>query len=111
MGKYPHGTFPIINLVRIFIEKSEKTLQLQMDFSQSSDGLFLYSKFFLSVQVFCSIFSKFSKIVCMTIPYEPIWFDCQINVHLVLEYLAFFLGFRYYLYLRKTYRSIGATNL
>ena len=37
----------------------------------------------------------------MTIPYEPIWFDCQINVHLVLEYLAFFLGFRYYLYLRK----------
>ena len=59
MGKYPHGTSPNINLVRIFIEKSEKTLQLQMDFSQSSDGLFMYSKFFLSVElshVFCSIF-------------------------------------------------------
>ena len=61
MGKDPHGTFPNINLVRIFIEKSEKTLQLQMDISQSSGGLFMYSKFFLSVelsQVFCSIFSS-----------------------------------------------------
>ena len=59
MGKDPHGTFPNINLVRIFIEKSEKTLQLQMDFSQSSDGLFMYSKFSLYVElskVFYSIF-------------------------------------------------------
>ncbi|MBA6151987.1 prolipoprotein diacylglyceryl transferase [Gelidibacter maritimus] len=37
----------------------------------------------------------------MTIPFEPILFNYQINIHLILEYLAFFIGFRYYLYLRK----------
>ena len=59
VGKDPHGTFRNVNLVRIFIEKSEKSLQLQMNFSQSSDGLFMYSKFFLYVElskVFYSIF-------------------------------------------------------
>ena len=38
----------------------------------------------------------------MTIPYEPEIFGFPINVHLVLEYLAFILGFRYYVYLRKS---------
>lgn len=37
----------------------------------------------------------------MQIPYEPIFFDKTINVHLILEYLAFFLAFRYYVFLRK----------
>ncbi|QLG45392.1 prolipoprotein diacylglyceryl transferase [Costertonia aggregata] len=37
----------------------------------------------------------------MTIPFEPILFGIKLNVHLVLEYLAFFLAFRYYVYLRK----------
>ncbi|WP_047246915.1 prolipoprotein diacylglyceryl transferase family protein [Maribacter thermophilus] len=37
----------------------------------------------------------------MTIPYEPILFGTKVNVHLVLEYLAFFIAFRYYVFLRK----------
>lgn len=38
----------------------------------------------------------------MTIPFEPRVFGIKVNVHLVLEYLAFFIGFRYYLWLRKS---------
>lgn len=37
----------------------------------------------------------------MQIPFEPILFEYHINVHLILEYLAFFIAFRYYVYLRK----------
>ncbi len=37
----------------------------------------------------------------MTIPFEPYFLGIQINIHLVFEYLAFFISFRYYLYLRK----------
>ncbi|MEM9985123.1 MAG: prolipoprotein diacylglyceryl transferase family protein [Bacteroidota bacterium] len=37
----------------------------------------------------------------MTIPFEPVVFGIPINVHLILEYAAFFVGFRYYLFLRK----------
>lgn len=37
----------------------------------------------------------------MTIPFEPMLFGYQINIHLILEYLAFFIAFRYYMYLRK----------
>lgn len=37
----------------------------------------------------------------MTIPFEPIAFGIKINVHLILEYLAFFVGYRYYVYQRK----------
>jgi len=37
----------------------------------------------------------------MTIPFEPVLFGYEINVHLILEYLAFFLGYRYYVFLRK----------
>ncbi|MBP0902927.1 prolipoprotein diacylglyceryl transferase [Mariniflexile gromovii] len=37
----------------------------------------------------------------MQIPFEPILFGYHINMHLVLEYLAFFVAFRYYVFLRK----------
>ncbi len=37
----------------------------------------------------------------MTIPFEPVIFGTKINIHLVLEYLAFFVAFRYYVFLRK----------
>ncbi|MCC7453981.1 MAG: prolipoprotein diacylglyceryl transferase, partial [Crocinitomix sp.] len=37
----------------------------------------------------------------MSIPFEPIFFGWHLNVHLVLEYLAFLVGFRYYMVLRK----------
>ena len=40
----------------------------------------------------------------MRIPFEPIIFGVRINIHLVLEYLAFFIAFRYYVRLR------GLTN-
>lgn len=36
-----------------------------------------------------------------TIPFEPIVFGIKVNIHLVLEYLAFFVAFRYYVFLRK----------
>jgi len=37
----------------------------------------------------------------MTFPFEPVWWDIPINMHLILEYLAFFVAFRHYVYLRK----------
>jgi phosphatidylglycerol---prolipoprotein diacylglyceryl transferase len=37
----------------------------------------------------------------LKIPFEPVIFGIDINVHLILEYLAFFIGFRYYMRLRK----------
>ncbi|NDV42452.1 prolipoprotein diacylglyceryl transferase [Flagellimonas sediminis] len=37
----------------------------------------------------------------MTIPFEPSLFGIKINIHLILEYLAFFIGFRYYVRLRR----------
>lgn len=36
-----------------------------------------------------------------TIPFEPTIWNVPINVHLVLEYLAFFIAFRYYVILRR----------
>jgi len=38
----------------------------------------------------------------LNIPFQPEVFGVTINVHLLLEYLAFFIAFRYYLHLRKT---------
>lgn len=38
----------------------------------------------------------------MTIPFEPLIFGIKLHTHLILEYLAFFIAFRYYLSLRKT---------
>lgn len=47
----------------------------------------------------------------MSIPFEPILFGIKINVHLILEYLAFFLAFRYYLWLRRnSIDKISGTN-
>lgn len=40
----------------------------------------------------------------MTIPFEPVILDYKLNIHLILEYLAFFISYRYYVWLRK--RSI-----
>lgn len=37
----------------------------------------------------------------MEIHYEPILFGIKLNIHLILEYLAFIVGFRYYIFLRK----------
>ena len=37
----------------------------------------------------------------MIIPFEPIVFGIKINIHWILEYLAFFVAFRYYVWLRK----------
>ncbi|EAR02853.1 prolipoprotein diacylglyceryl transferase [Maribacter sp. HTCC2170] len=45
-----------------------------------------------------------------TIPYEPVFFGFKTNVHLVLEYLAFFVGFRYYVILRKNTKDDISTN-
>jgi phosphatidylglycerol---prolipoprotein diacylglyceryl transferase len=37
----------------------------------------------------------------MHIPFEPVIGGIPVNVHLILEYLAFIVAFRYYVYLRK----------
>lgn len=37
----------------------------------------------------------------LTIPFEPTILGIKVNIHLVLEYLAFFIAFRYYVRLRK----------
>lgn len=37
----------------------------------------------------------------MTIPFEPIFLGLHINIHLIFEYLAYFIAFRFYLRLRK----------
>jgi phosphatidylglycerol---prolipoprotein diacylglyceryl transferase len=45
------------------------------------------------------------------IPYEPVIGGRTINVHLVLEYVAFFVAFRYYVFLRKqTVDTISYSN-
>ncbi|WP_433834355.1 prolipoprotein diacylglyceryl transferase [Flavobacterium anhuiense] len=47
----------------------------------------------------------------MKFPFEPVIFGYEINIHLVLEYLAFFLGYRYYVFLReRTNDTIVSTN-
>lgn len=46
----------------------------------------------------------------LTIPFEPTLFGYPINVHLVLEYLAFFLAFQYYIFLRKRSEDVISSN-
>ena len=47
----------------------------------------------------------------MNIPFEPTLFGFSINVHLILEYLAFFVAFRYYVLLRrKSTDKINSNN-
>ena len=47
----------------------------------------------------------------ISLPFEPIVFGIKLNIHLILEYLAFFIGFRYYVFLRKkSVDPISSTN-
>ncbi|MDH7913787.1 prolipoprotein diacylglyceryl transferase family protein [Winogradskyella sp. SYSU M77433] len=46
----------------------------------------------------------------MNIPFQPEVFGITINVHLLLEYLAFFIAFRYYVILRKNSKDIISSN-
>ena len=51
-----------------------------------------------------------SAMLIVSIPFEPIVFGIKLNMHLILEYLAFFIGFRYYVYLRKKSTDIISSN-
>ena len=47
----------------------------------------------------------------LSIPFEPSIGGIAINVHLILEYVAFFIGFQYYVYLRKNSKdAISSSN-
>ncbi len=46
----------------------------------------------------------------MEIPFEPILFGIKLNIHLILEYLAFIVGFRYYVFLRKRSKDEISSN-
>ncbi|MEZ4874252.1 MAG: prolipoprotein diacylglyceryl transferase [Flavobacteriaceae bacterium] len=46
----------------------------------------------------------------MNIPFEPSLFGIEVNIHLILEYLAFFVAFRYYLYLRRKKKDVIPTS-
>ncbi len=46
----------------------------------------------------------------MDIPFEPIVFGVKVNIHLVLEYAAFFIGFRYYIYLKKNAQDVISSS-
>jgi phosphatidylglycerol:prolipoprotein diacylglycerol transferase len=47
----------------------------------------------------------------LDIPFEPFIFGYKINIHLILEYLAFFVAYRYYVHLRrKSNDRISTTN-
>ncbi|WP_417445117.1 prolipoprotein diacylglyceryl transferase [Joostella sp.] len=47
----------------------------------------------------------------ISLPFELEVLNTQINIHLLLEYIAFFVAFRYYLYLRRnTKDSINTSN-
>ena len=37
----------------------------------------------------------------MTIPFEPIILGYKFNIHLIFEYLAFFISYRYYVFVKK----------
>lgn len=46
----------------------------------------------------------------MEIPFEPILAGVKLNIHLILEYLAFFIAFRYYRYLKRHTGNDNITN-
>jgi len=46
----------------------------------------------------------------LQIPFEPVIFGYTINIHLVLEYLAFFIAFRYYIILRRKSTDVINSN-
>jgi phosphatidylglycerol:prolipoprotein diacylglycerol transferase len=44
------------------------------------------------------------------IPFEPIILGYKTNPHLILEYLAFFISYRYYIFLRKKSTDVITSN-
>jgi phosphatidylglycerol---prolipoprotein diacylglyceryl transferase len=44
------------------------------------------------------------------IPFEPVVGGVKINVHLILEYIAFFLAYQYYVYLRRTSADVISSS-
>ena len=40
-------------------------------------------------------------LLIVSLPFEPIVFGIKLNMHLILEYLAFFIAFRHYVFSRK----------
>ncbi len=46
----------------------------------------------------------------LNFPFEPFVFGYKMNIHLILEYLAFFIGFQYYIILRKKSADTISSN-
>jgi len=44
------------------------------------------------------------------LPFEPVLFGIKLNMHLILEYLAFIVGFRYYVILRRKNQDQISSN-
>lgn len=44
---------------------------------------------------------NYDSFIAMQLPFEPVIAGIPVNVHLILEYAAFIVAFRYYVYLRK----------
>ncbi len=49
-------------------------------------------------------------LLLVNIPYEPMLIGHKVNIHLIFEYLAFFIGFRYYVFLRRRSSDIISSN-
>ncbi|WP_276491398.1 prolipoprotein diacylglyceryl transferase family protein [Maribacter zhoushanensis] len=50
------------------------------------------------------------SLLIVSLPFEPVVFGVKLNMHLILEYLAFFIGFRYYVFLRKKSTDVISSN-
>jgi len=46
----------------------------------------------------------------LDLPFNPELFGVNINIHLILEYLAFFIAYRYYVFLRKRNTDVITSN-
>ncbi|WP_299798888.1 prolipoprotein diacylglyceryl transferase family protein [uncultured Maribacter sp.] len=51
-----------------------------------------------------------NTLLIVSLPFEPVVFGIKLNIHLILEYLAFFIGFRYYVLLRKNSADVISSN-
>ena len=51
-----------------------------------------------------------NTLLIVSLPFEPVVFGVKLNMHLILEYLAFFVGFRYYVFLRKRSADVISSN-
>ena len=54
--------------------------------------------------------SKLIFIFLLEIPFEPFLFGYSINIHLILEYFAFFMAFKYYVALRQKSKDHISSN-